>query len=80
MFLLINYCSDMFRPQFLDSGRELITLCSLYVNSSGRSFYVQYTIKIINKIGLNIEILNISLHNIKSFQLDNDVIRCVQTL
>jgi hypothetical protein len=52
MFLLINYCSDMFRPQFLANGRELISLCSLYVNSSGRSFYILYTIKIIIKTGL----------------------------
>jgi hypothetical protein len=33
-------------------GRELIRLCSLYVNSSGRSFYIQYTIKIIIKTWL----------------------------
>ena len=32
MFLLINYCFDMFRLQFLAIFRELIILCSLYVN------------------------------------------------
>ena len=29
-FLLFNYCSDMFRPQFLAIFSELICLCSLY--------------------------------------------------
>jgi hypothetical protein len=31
--LLINYCPDMFRPQFLSIFRELIRFCKLYVNT-----------------------------------------------
>jgi hypothetical protein len=33
MLLLINYCSDMFQPQFFVILRELISLCSLHVKS-----------------------------------------------
>jgi len=40
MILLINYWSDMFRPQFLAIFRELIILCRLYVNLFGRSFHI----------------------------------------
>jgi len=35
---LINYPFDMFRPQFVASFRELVSLCSWYVNISDRSF------------------------------------------
>jgi len=38
--LLIKYCCDMFRPQFLGIFIELISLCSLYVNLFGRNFYI----------------------------------------
>jgi len=40
MFLLIIFCLDVFWPQFLAIYRELISLCSLYVNLFGRSLYV----------------------------------------
>ena len=32
MFLLINYCSGMFHPQYLVMRRELVSFCNLYGN------------------------------------------------
>lgn len=47
-FLLINYCSDVFRPQFLPIFRELILFCKLYINLLCR--FITYTNKIVIKI------------------------------
>jgi hypothetical protein len=70
----------MFRPQFLAIFRELINLCSLYVNILAPVFTIYiYMIKVIIKIELNIKILNISLHNVKSPQVYTALMFCVQT-
>ena len=60
VFLLINYCSDMFRPQFLAIFRELGILLSLYVNLLGRNYtyLINTTTKIRTKILKSLTLIN----------------------
>jgi hypothetical protein len=46
-----NYCFIMFRSQYLATFRNLVSLCSWYINLFGRNLYtVKFTIQINTKV------------------------------
>ena len=77
MFLMVNYCRYMFRLPFLDYLQGAHNFVHRLTNLA-KSFTFMNKILNYNIIKL-LEILNTSLHDIKSSQVDAYVICCVQT-